>query len=176
MEKSYIAILRGINVSGKNIIPMAELRRLLAKLGLKNCATYIQSGNVLFDSTLDAKTLESLIAREIAKVFGYDVPCQVFAKEDWKMMVQANPYLGNAAYETSFFHLTFLADLPEEQLFQSIGEYNHDLDEFKKIGRVIYLYCPGGYGRTKLNNSFWEKKLGVSCTTRNWKTVQRLAQ
>ncbi len=164
----YIAILRGINVSGSKKLPMAELRTLLTSLDFTEVQTYIQSGNVVFKSSeKNQEKLGSQIAEAIKKQYDYDVPVLVKTIEEWKTAIANNPFTET---DISKQGITFLATIPEATTI----EIDSKDDRFKIISSEIYLDCPGGFGRTKLTNNFFERKLNTQATTRNWKTIYKL--
>lgn len=184
---TYISILRGINVSGKNLIKMDALRTLLSELKLQNVQTYIQSGNIVFDCiTTDTEALEvpasvtDLLSKKIAvvieKQFGFEVPVITMTLEDLKQSVEGNPFLKDKSKDVSFLHITFLTEVPQDVLFKTIDGNKYLPDEIQLINKTLYLYCPNGYGKTKLHNAFLENKLKVTATTRNWKTCNELIQ
>lgn len=173
--QTYISILRGINVSGKNLIKMDALRQLYMNLGFENVESYIQSGNVMFRSDIqNTKELNQLISSKIKEVFDFEVPVMVFTIDEFMRAIQQNPFTFNNSKSSEFFHLTFLSENPENTLITKIDTEKYLSDEFKIIGKIVYLYCPESYGKTKLSNSFFEKKLKVNATTRNWKTINEL--
>ena len=172
---TYISILRGINVSGKNLIKMTELRQLYLNLGFINIQIYIQSGNVIFQTELaDIKVMESLIKKEISNDFGFQVPVIVLTNDSIKSALSNNPFLSDSTKDPAFMHFTFLSDLPQIELFEKIAEKDYTPDEYRFEDKTIFLYCPSGYGNTKLTNTFFEKKLRISATTRNLQTVTQL--
>lgn len=167
---TYIAILRGINVSGSKKLPMAELRTLLAKLDFQKVQTYIQSGNVVFTS--DEKNQEKLgeqISEAIKKQYDYDVPVLVKTIDEWKTAMANNPFTDK---DISKQAITFLATASTETDF----DIDSKDDEFKIINSEVYLYCPNGFGRSKLTNNLFERKLKTQATTRNWKTIHKLLE
>ncbi|MDD5362035.1 MAG: DUF1697 domain-containing protein [Ignavibacteria bacterium] len=173
--KTYISILRGINVSGKNIIKMDELRRAFAELNFENIRTYIQSGNVVFNSKLSGtKNLEKKISKKILEYFGFNMPVIVKEITEITEVFNNNPFVNERNEGLNFLHVTFLSDLPREENLSRIHQIQNDSDEFIVSGKNIYLFCPNGYGNTKLSNTFFENKLNVSATTRNWKTISEL--
>ena len=173
----YIALLRGINVSGQKLIRMIELKALFESLNFKNVSTYIQSGNIIFSkSNSDPQTLETEISQQIAIKFGFDVPVTVKTMSEWRIIQQGNPYLNIPSVDQKYLHLTLLSETPEPINIQKIKELNFEPDQFKLINSNIYLFCPGGYGNTKLSNNFFESKLKVKATTRNWNTVNQLLE
>ncbi len=165
--KTYIIILRGINVSGKNKLPMQELRELLNQLQFKDVQTYIQSGNIILKSEENKISIAKKIKEGIENQFGYDVPVLVKEIEEWKNAIENNPYK-NVEEKQQYF--TFLSEKPEIETV----EVNAKEDEYEIIDDVVYVNAVGGYGKTKLNNNFFEKKLKVTATTRNLKTTLKL--
>ncbi len=173
--KTYISILRGINVSGKNRIKMDELKHVYLDLKFKNCETYIQSGNAVFQyKDADVVVLGKLISKKIASHFGFEVPVLVIGVDDFKSIALQNPFVNLRSEDPSKLHVTFLADQPETTNLKKLREVNSGKDEFEIQGKAIYLFCPEGYGNTKLSNNFFESKLKQVSTTRNWKTVNEL--
>ena len=173
--KSYISILRGINVSGQKIIKMNDLQNLYKNLGFQNVTTYIQSGNVVFSyKDFDTKNLEEIITKQIATEFGFEVPVIVLTVDELQQIVDNNPFAKDADKEQSFLHVTFLASIPEQYDQKMIEDKKQNNEEIIFTDQAIYLYCPNGYGNTKLSNSFIENKLKVKATTRNWKTTNVL--
>ena len=171
---TYISLLRGINVSGKNKILMADLRGMYESLGFVNVQTYVQSGNVIFDYTGDETTLlATLIKNEIKNVFGYDVPVFIREPNDFYHIIN-NPFTNDSDKEPSKFYVIFLSKSPHPSAVQKLRMPTNESAEYLINTKEIFLYCPNGYGRTKLNNNFFEKKLNVPATTRNWKTVNKL--
>jgi len=171
--KTYISILRGINVSGHRLIKMDALRKMYEGLGFQNTTTYLQSGNVIFrHKTTKPEILAQTISRQIQKDFDYDVPVLVLSTETLKKIIDNNPFGSNK--DNTFLYTTFL--------FSSPGKYENDAISAKQMkdeeivitDKVVYLYCPGGYGKSKLSNHFIETKLKVVATTRNWKTTNEL--
>ncbi len=173
--KTFIALLRGINVSGQKIIKMQELRAALESLGLVEVKTYVQSGNVVFKSSAgSAASLGGKIAEQIKTSFGFDVPVFVLSANELQSVAGANPFTADPSIDASKLHVTFL-DAPPPKGADSVLQTLAATEERFHVGkREIYLYCPNGYGNTKLSNTAIEKKLGVGATTRNWKTVNAL--
>lgn len=173
--KTYIAILRGINVSGYRVIKMADLRGMCADLGFRDCQTFIQSGNIIFRfEKADSQELMSVIERKILEKFGYEVPVIVMEADELKEIVANNPFLSDSSRDKLRLHVTFLSDYPEMDRYNNIRPELYFPVEFRMKGRSIYLYCPEGYSSSKLTNSFLETKLKVNATTRNWKTTCEL--
>jgi uncharacterized protein (DUF1697 family) len=175
MNRTYIAILRGINVSGQKIIKMEVLKLLYMELGFQHVQTFIQSGNVIFQSSIsESGELESIITRKIEEIFNFYVPVIVLAREELKLIIENNPYAKIENIDVSLLHVTFLSELPASSNIDKLQHITFENDEFFIENKAIYLYIKGGYGKTKLSNNFFESKLKVKATTRNWKTTCEL--
>jgi uncharacterized protein (DUF1697 family) len=172
----YISILRGINVGGNRIILMKDLKVLFEKLGFSNVETYIQSGNVVFESDqkLSNADLELKIQQAITEPFGFDVPTIVRTADDWAKSIVNNPFLKEKDADIDRLHLTFLKELPKPELLEKIKSFQFLPDRYEIIGKDVFIFCAAGYGTSKLTNPFFESKLKVQATTRNWKTVMKL--
>ena len=175
--QTYIAILRGINVGGASMIKMPVLQKAFEDAGFRNVKTYIQSGNVLLNHQ---ESEPGALAREIGEMLKrnlrMDIPVLVLALEDITGIFENNPFVNSRQKDISKLHVTFLASLPETERISKIEKDKYLPDEFYLLGKAIYLFCPDGYGRTKLNNNFFESKLKIAATTRNWKTVTELVR
>lgn len=169
----FLSILRGINVSGQKKILMADLKVLYEELNLKNITTYIQSGNVVFESKV-ANDLNKKIERKLFEKYTYNVSVIIKTADEMQFVVANNPFLKEKHIELDKLHVSFLSDHPAKEWLDKVKTLNYLPDQFVIIGKEIYLYCPNGYGRTKLTNNFFENKLKVKATTRNWKTVNEL--
>jgi len=172
---THLALLRGINVAGKRKILMADLRTLMTNLGHTNVTTYIQSGNVLFTTT-KKQSLEKIadqITQEIETQYEFTVPVIVLKTADLKTAATQNPFPIN---ETTInqLHLTFLKTTPSPENLKKIKTYNFPPDQFSINGNFVYLLCENKYHKTKLSNTFFEKKLAVPASTRNWKTITKI--
>ncbi len=175
--KKYVAILRGINVSGKNKIKMDDLVQLFEQMGHSNVETYIQSGNVLFSSkVVDILYLQSVIEEEILKRFGFEIPVIVLSKLRLERTCKYNPYLEYPNVDIKSLHATFLRTEVNHKLVADFQAYTHPTDENTVTNDLVYVYCPNGYGKTKFNNGFIEKKLNAQATTRNWTTIMTLLE
>ena len=175
---TFIAILRGINVGGKRKIRMEELRQMLNDLGLRDVRTYIQSGNVVFESedVADKFELSRLIQDALATQYGYDVPVQVLSASELKRALSDNPFYQRDPENIDQYHLTFLDRVPDREQIEAVQVMNEGDDQFEIDGRFVFIRCFGKYHKSKLSNQFFEKKLGVNATTRNWKTVRKLGE
>jgi uncharacterized protein (DUF1697 family) len=171
----YIALLRGINVSGQKTIRMAELKESFAALGHRDIRNYLQSGNIVFDAARnDTRKIGASIRARVAKDFGHDVDVLVVAAREFDRIASSNPLIESTARDETLFHCTFLFEPVSATDFAGLDLPARVGERAVLSGSVIYLHCPHGYGRTKLNNGYFERALQVPATTRNWRTVRAL--
>lgn len=175
MQQTYIILLRGINVGGHKKIKMTELKTLLEKAGFEAVRTYIQSGNIVLQwAGTDENELASSIGALIQKEYGFEVQVMARTVTEWAATIKAQPF---ESEDYKKLHITFLAAVPAQEKVEKINPNDFlPNDAFKIVGRAVYLHCPNGYGNSKLTNDFWEKKLKLSATTRNWKTSLTLLE
>lgn len=175
--QTHISILRGINVGQKKIL-MSDLKALYEGLKFKDVTTYIQSGNVIFksDTKLSDQDIAYKIENAILKKYNFSVPVIIRSIEEIKNIIASNPFLKEKNTNIEKLHVTFLADIPETNFLEKIISYDFAPDKFTILGKEVFLYIPDSYGETKLSNKFFENKLKVSATTRNWKTVNKLEE
>jgi len=173
---AYVALLRGINVAGHRRVPMAELRAAVEDLGCTRVSTYLQSGNVVFHTSRTAPaTLATAIERQITRGLGLDVDVLVRTRAELDALAAANPFLEEGADATAL-HVAFLGARPPATARRAVDPERFAPDRFALHGREVYLSCPNGYGRSRLTNPFFERALGTTVTTRNWKTVTSLVE
>jgi uncharacterized protein (DUF1697 family) len=171
----YAALLRGVNVGGRGKVSMQDLRALFESAGLSEVASYVQSGNVVFTSSkADTAKLAHTIEQKISTEIGMDVTVLIRSAEELRKIQKSNPLIGRTDDPTKL-HVTFLESKPDKGTVAKLPQAS-DADELTVVGREIYLYCPGGYGNSKLNNTFIEKRLAIRATTRNWRTVAKLVE
>lgn len=171
-----VALLRGINVGGKNGLPMPILASFFEALGCQDVNTYIQSGNVVYRApALGASGVAVAIATRIKEQFGYIVPVIVRTHGELAAVVAENPYL-QAGADPATLHVMFLDQRPEEARVVELDPGRSPPDRYTVVGREIYMCCPDGFGKTKLTNDYFERKLGCATTVRNWRTVQKLLE
>ncbi|MCE9539399.1 MAG: DUF1697 domain-containing protein [Bacteroidetes bacterium] len=171
--KTFLSILRGINVSGHKKIPMAELKVLYEELNFEKITTYIQSGNVIFKNK-NSKDLSKQIEQKIFEKYNFNVPVIIRTPDEIRSTVERNPFLKQKEIDITKLHVVYLADNPAQEDIDKVKIYNYEPDLFYLSGKEVYLYCPNGYGNTKLTNIFFESKLKVTATTRNWNTTNEL--
>jgi uncharacterized protein (DUF1697 family) len=174
----FVAILRGINVSGQKKIIMTDLQELFKKIGFSNVETYIQSGNVVFDS--DSKSSNQDIGKVIKNAifdnYKFEVPTLVYSYAEISETCKNNPFVKDTSVDITKLHVTFLASVPAADHLETLQAIDTGDEHFVIKDSKIYVYCPNGYGRAKLNNNFIENKLKVEATTRNWKTVNKVLE
>ncbi len=174
--KTFISILRGINVSGQKKILMTDLKALYESLNFKDVITYIQSGNVIFKTRPELSNAE--LAKKIEQViyqkYNFDVPVIIRSVEEIENVISVNPFLKERDINIEKLHVTFLSDTPNDASLESIKSFDYPPDKFIMADKEVFLHCPVNYGETKLSNKFFENKLKVSATTRNWKTINKL--
>lgn len=172
--KTHIILLRGVMPTGKNKVPMAQLREVLANAGFGNARTYIQSGNVLVDSGLSAKEVETHVHDIIKKHIGADLAVVARTGAQLQKVLDENPF--KEGYDISRVFFVSFAELPPSQKIKELLAQDFSPEELAIIKNTAYMYIPGTYGRTFLSNNFLEKKLGVVATTRNFNTISKLIE
>lgn len=172
---TWVALLRSVNVAGRNRIAMAGLRELTAQLGFTQVRTHLQSGNLVFSSPEPAASrVAEALSQAIAASLGLDVKVVVRTGLQLAEVVRRNPLLA-AGQPARSLHITFLASPADPVRLEALDRTAGAPDAFQVLGTEVFLTCPGGYGSTLLNNAYFERKLQVSATTRNWATVCQLA-
>lgn len=174
--ETFVALLRGINVGGRKTVPMAELRSALAGIGLEGVATYIQSGNVVFRApSRDAKSLAGTIESSIDETFGVSARVVLRTRDELAAVTEGSPFVERGA-DPAKLHVVFLERRPDASAVAELDPGRSPPDELEPRGREIYLHLPNGMGRTKLSVDYFERRLGVAATARNWKTVLKLVE
>lgn len=172
---TYVALLRGINVGGKAKVRMHELRELFVAAGHADAQTYIQTGNVIFSSSADADRLTGELEARIAADLGVNASVLVRTKDELAQIIAGNPFAGRD-FDPATVAVNFLSGTPEQDRVEQLNSSAYEPDEFVVAGREVYLHCPNGFGRSKLTNTLFERKLAVRVTARNWKVVTKLAE
>lgn len=172
---THIALLRAVNVAGRNQVAMAALRGLLADLGFGDARTLLQSGNLVFRS--DARTcaqLESLLQDAAKQRLGLDTDFFVRTAGDWKEIVAGNPFPKEAGRDPGHLLVMFLKEEPDRDMVAALQEAITGRELVRAKGRHVYIVYPDGIGRSRLTGALIEKKLGTRGTGRNWNTVLKL--
>lgn len=172
---TFVAMLRGVNVGGRNRLAMEDLRALVTGAGGSDVRTYIQSGNAVFVSRRSSSAIVGALQSQLEDVLGSRVPVLVRTKEELDAVIETNPFVRRGD-DPKALHVTFMGAVPGADAVETAQTKRSDGDECLVIGREVYLSCPNGYGNTKLTNTFFEKRLGSEATTRNWTTVTKLAE
>jgi len=169
---NYVALFRGINVGGKHILPMQDLREILSTLGCEGVQTYIQSGNAVFSSLLDEKPLAEQIKGEIDKRFGFAPAVLLLPTERFNAIVAANPF-PDAEQTPKYLHVWFLMESPSGPDLEALHALKKPSEHFILSDEAFYLHAPDGIGRSRLAEKI-DRCLGVATTARNWRTVSKL--
>ncbi len=174
MPLSQLALLRGINVGGKNTLPMHDLSAIFGDAGCENVRTFIQSGNVIFNASASAsRRLAGEVAARIEEQFGFKVPVILRTAQQLRDVVSNNPFLKPGSAEETL-HVMFLADRPIPAKIATLDPNRSSPDAFIVRGQEIYLNLPNGGGKSKLTNAWFDAKLSTVSTIRNWRTVSKL--
>jgi uncharacterized protein (DUF1697 family) len=172
---THLALLRGINVGGKHVIPMAAVGEMFKSAGCSNVRTYIQSGNVAFAASASAaRKVASSVTRLIAGQFGFEPAIVVRTAAEFAALVRENPFL-KIDPAGAALHVGFMAEAPAERRIAALDPQRSPGDGFAVRGREIYLHLPNGVLATKLTNAYFDSALSTTCTFRNWRTVLKLA-
>ncbi|MGA7539130.1 MAG: DUF1697 domain-containing protein [Steroidobacteraceae bacterium] len=169
---TWLALLRGINILGNNRVPMKALASALEGAGFQSVRTYIQSGNVLFDSSGNARALSRRITQLVEHHFDCAPTVLVISKAALAAAIRGNPFPG-ATQNHKSLHVYFLAARPKSPDIASLARLDAGREAFALKGDVFYLWTPDGFADSVLRSRI-ERCLGVSATARNWRTVNEL--
>jgi len=174
---TYITMLRGISMTGHNTLKMTRLADLFRQLGYTDAETYIQSGNIVFscqNSSID--DVSSEIRKAILSEFSLDIAVITRTPDEMQKIILANPFLEEPNFDHSKMAVLFLELQPSEEQILKVAGIDYPPDKFRINGREIYIYCPNGFGKTKLYTNFFEAKMKVTGTARNWRTINKLME
>ncbi len=175
--KTYIALLRGINVSGQKKIKMDALRKMFDKLAFEDVRTYIQSGNIVFNTSITSEVqVQQSIKTEIAKSFGFDVHVLVKSVNDLRKILEASPYTDPVDLEAKRVYYVLLKNAPSPDVVPNLDQSDYPNELFHITPSCVYLNCINGAGKARLTNNIIEKKLNVTATTRNHRTMLKLLE
>ena len=169
----YVALLRGINVGRHRRVSMADVTDAFAAAGATEATTYLQSGNVVFESRASAARVAPRVEKELVRRLGHDISVVVRTGGQLAQLVAKNPFPDES--DGKKLHVAFLDSTPKRGRTKLLDPEHVSPDEFRITGGHVYLHYPTGYGRSKLTNDYLEKRLGVRSTMRNWRTVSALA-
>ena len=174
-DQRYVALLRGINVGGRNKLPMADLRGIFAEAGCAAVQTYIQSGNVVFSASKDlADRVPDIVAEAIHQRFGFETAIVVRSREELREIAASNPF--DTSGDPRLLHVAFLQDTPDAEAVALLDPVRSPPDAFAVRGRNVYLHYPNGVARSKLTNEYLASQLQTASTMRNWRTVLTLLE
>ena len=174
---TYIALLRGINVSGQKIIKMAELKKMFENLGFQNVRTYIQSGNLVFETneTVIPK-LEKSIRKAIENTFGFDVHIQILIPDEIHKALEMNPFLRDNSLDIKQHYFVFLNEIPYEENWNILKNMELKGEQMALADKILFVYYANGAGKSKLTTNLIESKLKVAATARNLNTSKKILE
>tara|TARA_R110002073_G_scaffold57778_4_gene146643 strand:- start:44790 stop:45341 length:552 start_codon:yes stop_codon:yes gene_type:complete len=176
-QQTYIALLRGINVGGHKKIKMTDLKASLEKLSFNKVTTYIQSGNVVFNASVGSVTaLETRIQNQIANDFGFEVPVIIKTPVELKTVYANNPFSKNPLNDEKLFYVVFLKQQPQQEFIAHLESYNYSPEAYIINEKIVYFYAANGAANAKMGNAFFESKLKIIATSRNWRTLHKLIE
>ena len=171
---AFVALLRGINVGGKNILPMKAFRELLTTLGCNDVATYIQSGNAVFKHSGSSAELAELISIAVESGYGFRPSVMVLTADEFDAVGKANPFAAEVS-EAKFLPVWFVQEPITSANTMRMDELKSGGEKYQLTDSAVYLFAPNGVGRSKLASAM-EKCLGVPATARNWRTVSKIGE
>lgn len=173
---TYIALLRGINVGGNKIIKMQDLKAMLLSQGLENVRTYIQSGNIVFESgEVSGDGLARMMEERIRETFGFEVPVIIRTQEELETAIQANPFPLEQQEDYKRLYVSFLDQTPAAGALDKLTPYEDGADKLRVVGKELYTLYEVSVSQSPLFKIQLDKLLGVQLTARNWNTVNKLA-
>ena len=173
--RNRVALLRGINVSGKNKIAMADLRGWAEAMGLEQVGTYIQSGNLVFSSNRASKMLQAELEAAILEKSGLGIPVLVRSAEQWRGYLSANPLPSESEQAPNRLMLCLSKDPPAAEAESELQARAASGEQVRRVGDALWIYFPQGVGSSKLTPAVLDRLAGSSLTARNWRSVQALA-
>lgn len=169
----YVALLRAVNVGARKV-PMARLRELCTDFGWSGVVTYIQSGNVVFETKGRRNSLENTLEQALEQEFGFDVPCMVRSAREWRTVHASNPFPEATADAPNRVMAGIAKGGIARDAAERLAERARDGEEVKVAGEVLWIHYPGGSGRSALTPALLDRAAGFPVTTRNARTVERL--
>ncbi|HYK94198.1 MAG TPA: DUF1697 domain-containing protein [Thermoplasmata archaeon] len=173
--RTFVGLLRAVNLGGGTTLPMADLRATLERCGLERVETLLQSGNALFDTTVEAaSTLEPRLTEAIVRASGVRTQLLLRSGDEWRSIIRRNPFTREARSDPARLVVTVLQDAPAPSAWAHLREAIPGPERIEGIGREAYVVYPNGIGRSRLTAAFIERLLGTVGTSRNWNTVIRI--
>ena len=172
----FIALLRGINVTGRNKIPMADLRTLCSSNGLSDVATYIQSGNIVLSAAGSAEAVELQLENLIEKQFGFRVPAIVRRASQWPAYMKGNPFPEASETKPNLVMLALSKRTPNDDALERIRERAVGGEKLERVGDALWILFDQGVASSKLAPGLFDRFVGSPVTTRNWRTVVKLGE
>ena len=171
---TYFAFLKGVNVSGHRIIKMAELKAMFEFMGFKNVRTFIQSGNVVFESPAKADALKKKIEAGLAKSLGYSINVIIRNKDEMEKIVKDYPFSKVKGHDECKINVGYLDSIPDKAAIKELESINNDDEMFLVKGNNLYHLCRKSFQDSLLGKNIVEKTLKVVCTVRNWNTTNKI--
>lgn len=172
----YAALLRGINVGGNKKVPMADLRAMVDGLGFGDAKTLLQSGNLVFTAKAQpTPKLEKLLEGATESELGVSCSYLVRTVDEWTRLIAANPFPDMAKRDPSHFAVTVCRETPSAEALKTLRTEARGEEDFKAVGRELYVWYPDGIGESRLALALGKNRLGTICTARNWNTVLKIA-
>ena len=174
-QQRYAALLRGVNVGGKNKLPMADLRVIFTEAGCAAVETYIQSGNVVFEATPSlAESVPAIVTQAVLSRFGFESPVVIRSGAELRQVAASNPF--DTSEDHRLLYVAFLGETPSAEAVSRLDPERSPPDAFAVRGRNVYLHYPNGVARSKLTNEYLAAQLSTASTMRNWRTVLTLLE
>lgn len=175
--KTYIALFRGMNVSGKNILKMDDLKKMMIDLGFEKVQSYIQSGNLVFQSSeSNSDEIKESIRNEINKQFNLDIQLQLILPEELQVILDENPFIVDETLDLKQHYFAFLDEIPNSENLDEFLQMDLNDELMHYTNKVIYVHYKNGAGQSKLTTNLIERKLKLSTTMRNLNTVQKMVE
>jgi len=176
LTATFVALLRGINITGRNRVPMSELRSVAEELGWSGVQTYIQSGNLVFRTAAPAASSEGELERAIERRFALAIPVIVRSATKWSRYVADNPFPEESLVAPNLVMLVLAKRPPEAAAVATLGERATGGERVIRAGDAVWINYPEGFGRSKLVPGVLDRAIGSPVTTRNWRTVLKLQE
>jgi uncharacterized protein (DUF1697 family) len=175
-QQGFVALLRGINVGGKNRLPMAQLRAICTEAGCNGVRTHIQSGNIVLASSAAATALEKRLEQAIAQEFHFRIPVLVRSASGWRRYVKNNPFPREAATQGNHVLLCVSKLPPKKTAVAELQQRATQGERVVRKGDALWIHYANGIGRSKLTPALLDRHVGSSVTARNWRTVLKLEE